>query len=94
MVENIVRKGGIACYKQFLLFSYVFHCYISLVHQNVALCSNGLTLSQTSPGFAHICSTSLLKTQLEKEKLLVTSNFSFSHFVFYPFGELCHFHQI
>ena len=24
----------------------------------------------------------------EKEKLLVTSNFSFSHSVFYPFGEL------
>ena len=23
----------------------------------------------------------------EKEKLLVTSNFSFSHSVFYPFGE-------
>ena len=23
----------------------------SLVHQNVALCGNGLTLSQTSPGF-------------------------------------------
>ena len=24
----------------------------------------------------------------EKEKLLVTSNFSFSHIVFYPFGEI------
>ena len=30
--------------------------------------------------------TSLLKTLWEKEKLLVTSNFSFSHIVFYPFG--------
>ena len=30
--------------------------------------------------------TSLLKTLLEKEKLLITSNFSFSHSVFYPFG--------
>ena len=30
--------------------------------------------------------TSLLKTLWEKEKLLVTSNFSFSHCVFYPFG--------
>ena len=35
-----------------------------------------------------VCSTSLLKTLLEKEKLLVTSNFFFSHSVFYPFGEL------
>ena len=30
--------------------------------------------------------TTLLKTLWEKEKLLVTSNFSFSHSVFYPFG--------
>ena len=30
--------------------------------------------------------TSLLKTLWEKEKLLVTSNFSFSHSVFYLFG--------
>ena len=30
--------------------------------------------------------TSVLKTQWEKEKLLITSNFSFFHSVFYPFG--------
>ena len=30
--------------------------------------------------------TSLLKTLWEKEELLVTSNFSFSHSVFYLFG--------
>ena len=36
----------------------------------------------------HVCSTNLLKTVLEKEKLLVTSNFPFSHIVIYPFGEL------
>ena len=48
-----------------------------------------LTLSQTSPCFLlRICSKSLLKTLLEKEKLLVTINFSFSNSVFYPFGEL------
>ena len=39
-----------------------------------------LTLSQTSPGF--------FKTLWEKEKLLVTSNFFFSHSVFYRFEEL------
>ena len=38
--------------------------------------------------FLHACSTSLLKTLWEKEKLLVRSNFSFSHSVFYPFGGL------
>ena len=37
--------------------------------------------------FSRVCSTSPLKTLREKEKLLVTSNFSFSHSVFYPFGE-------
>ena len=31
------------------------------------------------PWFLCVCSTSLLKTLWEKEKLLVTSNFSFSH---------------
>ena len=39
--------------------------------------------------------TSLLKTLWEKEKLLVTSNFSFSHSVFNPLGiTFCDFRQI
>ena len=41
-----------------------------------------LTLSQTSHGFYVSALLSLLKTLWEKEKLLVTSNFSFSHIVF------------
>ena len=40
------------------------------------------------PWFLRVCSISLLKTLREKEKLLVTSNFSFSHSVFYPFRKL------
>ena len=40
------------------------------------------------PRFLRVCSTSLLKTLWEREKLLVTSNFSFSHSVFYPFWDL------
>ena len=41
------------------------------------------------PWFLRVCSTSLLnKTLWEKEKLLVTSNLSSSHSVFYHFGEL------
>ena len=39
------------------------------------------------PWFLGVCCTTLLKTLLEKEKLLVTSNFSFSHSVFYLFEE-------
>ena len=42
----------------------------------------------SKPWFLRVCSTNLLKTQWEKEKLLITSSFSFSHSVFYPFGEL------
>ena len=38
------------------------------------------------PWFLRVSSASLLKTPLEKEKLLVTSNFFF-HSVFYSFGE-------
>ena len=41
-VENIVRKGEIACYKQFLLFSQCFPQLYILVCQNVLLCGNGL----------------------------------------------------
>ena len=40
-----------------------------------------LTLSQTSPGF-YMSAVLVLKTLWKKEKLLVTSNFSFSHCVF------------
>ena len=47
------------------------------------------TIFPNKPFFFRVCSTSLLKTLCEKEKLLVTSNFSFSHRVFYLFGELC-----
>ena len=42
------------------------------------------------PMFLRVYHTSLLKTLWEKKILLVTSNFSFSHSVLYPFGELCY----
>ena len=47
-----------------------------------------LTVSQTSPGFYESAVQIFLKTRWVEEKLLVMSNFSFSHGVFYPFGEL------
>ena len=40
------------------------------------------------PWFLRVCGTSLLKTHWQKEKFLVTNNFSFSHSVFHPFEEL------
>ena len=39
------------------------------------------------PWFLRVCSTVRLKTLWEKEKLLVKSNFSFSHSIFYSFRE-------
>ena len=45
------------------------------------------TLSR-KPWFFHVGSTNLLKTLWKKEKLLVTSNFSFSHILFYLLGEI------
>ena len=51
--------------------------------------ASSLTLFQTNkPWFLCACSTSLLKTLWKMEKLIVTSNFSFSHSFFYPFREL------
>ena len=46
-----------------------------------------LTLSQTIPGF-YVSAVQVFVKHWEKEKLLVTSNFSFSHSVFYSFGEI------
>ena len=59
---------------------------IRIFQMVLSLCNTypQITLSQTNP----VCSRSLLKTLWEKEKLLVRSNFSFFHGVFYPFGKL------
>ena len=40
------------------------------------------------PLFLHVCSTSLLKNLWENKKWLVTSNFSLTHSISYPFREL------
>ena len=47
-----------------------------------------LTLSPNEPWFLRVYGTSLLKTLWEKTKLLLMSNFFFSHSVFYPFIEI------
>ena len=39
------------------------------------------------PLLLSVCNRRLLKTMQEKEKFLITSYFSFSHIVFYPFEE-------
>ena len=52
------------------------------------ICKVGLNPFPNKLWFLRICNTRFLKTLWEKEKLLVTSNFSFSQQVFYPLQEL------
>ena len=47
----------------------------------------GINPFPNKPLFSRVYSINLLKTLWEKEKLLVASNFSFSHSIFSPFGE-------
>ena len=53
------------------LSNFVYHCVLEMFNP-----------FRNKPWFLCVCSTTLLKTQWEKEKLLITSNFSFSHSVF------------
>ena len=66
----------------------VYKILVILCLKLLYFCFNCINPFPNKPWFLRVCSTSLLKTLREKEKLLVTSNFSFSHNVFYPFVEL------
>ena len=73
------------------------HLKNPLAYMRCILCEKNVNPFPNKPWFSHVCSrsTSLFKKTLwEKEKLLIKSNFSFSHSVFYPFWRtFCHFHQ-
>ena len=63
-----------------------YHCFsICMIDET---CLYKLNSFPNKPLFLGICCTGLLKTLWEKEKFLIISNFSFSHIVFYSFGEL------
>ena len=68
----------------------VFQKVLPQGHKKSRLCGKVLNLFNpfpNKPWFLRVRISSLLKTLREKEKLLVTSNFSFSHSVFNLFGE-------
>ena len=73
-----------------LLFSRTVMCKSSqwLVKNYKVRSSLLINPFQNNSWLLRVYNTGLLKTLWEKEKLLVTSNFSFSRSVFYPFGEL------
>ena len=73
--ENIIGKGENAGNQHFLLFPL---CLLHFFTPNF----NYFNPFPNKPWFLRVCSTSLLKTLWEKEKLLIMSNFSFSHSVF------------
>ena len=81
--ENIVGKGENAGNQHFSVSQTILVLFMIML-----LSVNPFP---NKPWFLRVCSTSLLKTLWEKEKLLVTNNLSFSQRVFYPFGELTFF---
>ena len=87
-IENIVGKGEIAHFEQFHLFPQCFpkDRFFNLLKW--VYMEERLNPFPHNDAFWRPGETSLLKTLREKEKLLVTSSFSFSHSVFYPFGQL------
>ena len=71
-----------------IIFSLSSAKAFNLNKSNLLTFGKELTLSQTIPGFYVSSVKVFLKTQWEKEKLLMRSNFAFYHSVFYPFGDL------
>ena len=78
-----------------IIFSILDKWKILLCHKEISShflmfkwCNLSFNTFPDKPCFLRVCSTSLSITLWEKEKLLITSNFSFSHSVFYPFGVL------
>ena len=65
-----------------------FFSISNIVFQSIRNTEQCINHFPNNPWFLRVCRISLLKTMWEKEKLLVTSNFSFSHIVFYPSGEI------
>ena len=74
-VENIVRKGEIACYKQFLLFSQCFpQVSKSLARQNASLCGTSLTNVKDLSRFKEFAEDRLNVIKMMKYVLGVVGN--------------------
>ena len=60
------------------------HCLLFQHFQTLICLKLGINPFPNKPWFLRVCSTSLLKTLWEKEKLLLTSNFSLFKMCFLP----------
>ena len=91
--QKAIQTGRKHCgkkrnYEQFLLFPQCFQKACFPGASKGVIVWEWVNPFPNKPWFLRVCSTSLLKTLWEKEKLLVTSSFSFSYRVFYLFREL------
>ena len=97
-VENIVENGTIVDFQHFLLSPQCFLHHKENLHHlnhNETVICNCFNPFPNKPRFLLVFSTSLLKTLWEKEKLLVTSNFSILPQCFLPvWRTFCYFNQI
>ena len=80
--ENLFVLTTIYC-----IFCFLFQLPYLILYNKKLICLY-FNISVNKPLVLCVCSTRRLKTLWEKKKLLITSNFSFSNSVFYPFGEL------
>ena len=72
-----------------------WNCLLSLLDYVIVTRMVDLILSQQALVFNSRQLQVFLKTLWEKEKLLITSNFSFTHSVFLPmWGTFCHLNEI
>ena len=88
MKENLVETGENTGYQHIPLFPQSFPKTFLRAGIKLWIVWFNVNRFPNKPWFLHVNITTLLKTQWEKEKLLIKSNFSFSHIVFYPFVEL------
>ena len=95
MAKNIVGKGENAGYQHFSPFPTMFSkSFLLRVAKSPDFDVKGYSTCSpfnrfpNKPWFLSVCSKSLWKTLWEEEKLLITSNFSFSDRIFNHFKEL------
>ena len=89
MIDSPFQFILIVCCKSRILVCCKSRIFRSVIE--TLICHEEIELNPfpNKPWFLRVCNTSLLKTLWGKrEKLLITSDFSFFHSVFYPFEEL------
>ena len=100
LLKTLWEKGEVQVAS---IFTFIANVFYPIKHRSTRkkkkmvpsnkFCSNNnsfkwcLNPFPNKPWFLRVCSTSLLKTLWQKEKLLVTSNFSYSRSVFHQFQE-------